>query len=63
MEKIKYTYWEDDGDFLGYLNEYPDYMTQGCSLEDLKEHLLDLLKDINSGEIPGIRRVAELEIA
>lgn len=63
MEKVQYTYWEEEGMFLGYLNEYPDYMTQGEDLNDLKEHLLDLLKEINGGEIPGIRRVAELEIA
>lgn len=26
--------------WLGYLDEYLDYMTQGESLEDLREHLL-----------------------
>ena len=30
--------------WLGYLEQYPDYMTQGNSLENLKEHLLDLYK-------------------
>ena len=30
VERIKYTYWQDDDDmWLGYLEEYPDYMTQG----------------------------------
>jgi hypothetical protein len=28
--------------------KYPDYMTQGTSLDDLKEHLLDLFKDFSS---------------
>ena len=48
--KMQYTYWqENDGNFLGYLNEYPDHWTQGNDLEDLKEHLLDigkLMKDL-----------------
>jgi hypothetical protein len=46
--KLQYTYWqENNGNFLGYLNEYPDHWTQGNDLEDLKEHLLDIGKLID----------------
>jgi hypothetical protein len=38
-------------------------MTQGTSLDDLKEHLLDLYKDLSSGIIPNVRQHAELELA
>lgn len=62
MTAIKFTYWEEDGAWLGYLQEYPDYWTQGETFEDLKEHLRDLYRDITSGEIPGIRKVEELVI-
>lgn len=55
--------WEEDGGWLGYLQDYPDYWTQGDSLEDLKEHLRDLYKDLTSGEIPGIRKVEELVLS
>lgn len=48
--------------WLGYLEEFPDYLTQGESLKELEENLLDLYRDLTSGEIPGIRRVAELSI-
>lgn len=48
--------------WLGYFEEFPDYMTQGESLSDLEEHLRDLYSDLTSGEIPGIRRVAELTV-
>jgi predicted RNase H-like HicB family nuclease len=48
---------------LGYLNDYPDHWTQGESLEDLKEHLKDLFRTFSSDEIPGIRKVEELEVA
>ncbi len=39
MQTVKIVYWEDDGWWLGYLQDYPDYMTQGETLADLKEHL------------------------
>jgi len=48
--------------WLGYLEEFPDYLTQGGSLEELEENLRDLYLDLTNGEIPGIRRVAELSV-
>lgn len=60
--KISFTYWQDGDFFLGYLEEYPDYVTQGESLEDLKEHLKDIYKEINEGNIPNVRKSAELEL-
>ena len=63
MQTVKIVYWEDDGGWLGYLQEYPDYWTQGESLDDLREHLKDLYKDITSGQIPGIRKVEELAVS
>lgn len=60
----RFTYWrENDGMFLGYLNDYPDHWTQGESLEDLKEHLRDLYETFSPGEMPGIKKVGELELA
>ena len=59
-----FTYWkESDGRYLGYLNDYPDHWTQGENLADLKESLRDLLKIFGGEEIPGIRKVEELEYA
>lgn len=63
MQSVGYTYWQEDGWWLGYLDEYPDYLTQGSSLEDLKEHLVDLHRDLTSGEIPSVRRHAQLVLA
>lgn len=48
--------------WLGYLEEFPDYLTQGTSLAELEENLRDLYRDLTSGEIPGVRRVAELSL-
>lgn len=61
-QALKFVYWQEDDAWLGYLQDYPDYWTQGESLDDLKEHLKDLLVDITSGQIPGIRKVDELVV-
>jgi predicted RNase H-like HicB family nuclease len=49
--------------WLGYLEEFPDYMTQGVNLEELQENLRDIYDDLIGGKIPGVRHVAELTIA
>jgi len=54
MHKLKFIHWQDGGDWIGYLQDYPDYWTQGTSLEDLKEHLKDLYNDLTSGQILGV---------
>jgi hypothetical protein len=63
MDMKKYVYWQEEDMWLGYLEEYPDYKTQGVSLEELKENLRDIYLDLSSGNIPCIRKVAELEVA
>lgn len=63
MTSIRYVHWQDGSVWLGYLEEFPDYMTQGESLEELRENLRDLYKELTSGEIPGVRRVDELQVS
>jgi len=63
MERKKFIYWQDGEMWLGYLEEYPDYMTQGETLEELKENLRDIYNELISGNIPCVRKVAELEVA
>jgi len=58
----RYVYWQDGDHWLGYFEEFPDYITQGESLEDLQDHLKDLFDDLTSGAVPGVRRVAELTL-
>lgn len=54
MTTVGTTVWEDGGAWLGYLDDYPDYWTQGEDREDLEEHLRDLYRDLTGGEVPGI---------
>ncbi len=63
MKATKYTYWQDEDMWLGYLEEYPDYWTQGETIEELEENLRDIYRELSSGSIPYVRRVAELEVA
>ena len=49
MQTTKIVYWEEDGAWLGYLQEFPDYWTQGETLDDLRDHLRDLYADLTSG--------------
>lgn len=63
MQTAKFVHWQEDGAWLGYFLDYPDYWTQGETLDDLKEHLKDLYQDLTSGAIPGIRKVDELVVA
>lgn len=51
MPTVKYVYWQEDDAWLGYLQEYPDYWTQG-----------ETLADLSGGHIPGARRVGELTL-
>ena|SRR5438477_10935548 len=62
MRRVRYIHWQDDEMWLGYLEEFPDYLTQGETLRELEENLRDLYRDLTSGEIPSVRRVAELSI-
>ena len=55
---VQYVYWQDEDAWLGYLEEFPDYPTQGETLADLEDHLRDLYADLTGGKVRGVRRVA-----
>jgi uncharacterized protein YeeX (DUF496 family) len=63
MRAVKFTSWNDGEFYIGFLNNYPDYMTQGLSKEDLKDNLRSLLDDLESREIPYTKKVEELLVA
>jgi len=63
METKKFIYFEEEEMLIGWLDEFPDYKTQGTTLEELKDNLRDIYRDVASGAIPHVRRVAELDVA
>ena len=62
MQTVKFVYWEEDGAWVDYLQDYPDYWAQGETFDDLEDHLRDLYRDLRSGELPGIRKVDDLVV-
>jgi predicted RNase H-like HicB family nuclease len=62
MEKIQFVYYREDDMWIGWLEEYPDYRTQGMSIDELKENLKDIYEDVTSGKFPFIRKRGELVV-
>jgi len=61
-----FTYWQEpSGYWLGYWNDYPDHSTQGHTLDELKEMLIDLREIILSGDLGDVphRMVGTLQLA
>jgi len=55
MERIKFIYYQENDIWVGWLEEYPDYRSQGTTLDELKENLKDIYEDLSTGKIPHAR--------
>ena len=58
---LSYTYWPaKEGGFIGYWNDYPDYLTEGDTIDEFLDMLRDLRNGINvmvaEGDIPASTR-------
>ena len=42
-------YKKKSGWYIGHIQEYPDYESQGRSLDELRENLIEIYNDINKG--------------
>lgn len=62
MQAKKFVYYEDEDMFVGWLEEFPDYRTQGATIEELKENLKDIYEELTSGRISRVMRVDELMV-
>jgi len=62
MEKIRYVYYQENNAWVGWLEAYPDYKSQGITLEELEENLRDIYEEINTGKIPHIHKIGELAV-
>jgi hypothetical protein len=59
----KFIYYQEDEMFIGWMEEYPDYKTQGGTLQELVDNLLDIYNELTGGNIPNVLHVGELQIA
>ena len=63
--KMKYVYRQYDDYYVGHLVEFPEYNTQGKTIEELEDMLKSLYEDLRSFEdvklsVPYQRGVLEL---
>ena len=49
--------------FIGHIQEYPDYESQGRTLDELKKNLIEIHNDINEGLVPDAEPFQLMEIA
>ena len=62
MQRLRYHYYQEDDMWIGWLEDYPDYRTQGESLAELEENLRDVFDDLTSGAIPFVQHTGELVV-
>jgi len=60
MNRVRYVSWWEEEMWPGYIDEFPDYQTQGETLDELKENVIDIYRDVTDGDVPNVRRVAEM---
>ncbi len=63
MARLKFVYYQDGDTLVGYLEDYPDYMTQGKDIEELKKNLKDIYKDIAAGKVENVKKRGELVVS
>jgi predicted RNase H-like HicB family nuclease len=63
MRTVKIVYWqEDDGRWLGHLETYPEFMSQGETLDELRENLRDILAEVESRNIPLVKTHEDMAV-
>ena len=62
--ELQYTYWQDKEFFVGFLNDYPDDSTQGLSLAELEEALIEIyeIKQEEKKHLDSIRKTGKLQL-
>jgi len=62
--EMEYTYWQDGDFFVGFLNNYPEDSTQGLSLSELEEALIEIyeIKQEEKKHLSEIRKTGKIKI-
>jgi len=63
VTRLRFVHWQDEDFHVGYFEDYTDCLTQGKTLDELRENLADLYEDITSHAIPFIKKVDELVLS
>ncbi|MCX5759044.1 MAG: type II toxin-antitoxin system HicB family antitoxin [Candidatus Hydrogenedentes bacterium] len=62
MQHSTYRYYGDEDMWIGWLEDYPDYRTQGESLAELEENLRDVFAELTNGALPCVVHMGELAL-
>ena len=60
---LNYSWWKEEGFYLGYIDDYPQYPTQGESLADLENGLREIYWWIEDGTLKLKEQKGILKIA
>ena len=62
--ELQYTYWQDGAFFVGFLNDYPEDSTQGVSLPELEEALVEIyeIKQEEKKHLATIRKIGKIKL-
>ena len=61
--KINIVYKKEKERFIGHIQEYPDYESQGETIDELKANLIEIYTDIQKGLVPDAEAFHLLEVA
>jgi len=63
--ELQYTYWQDGDFFVGFLDDYPDDSTQGVSLAELEEALVEIyeIRQEEKKHLAEIRKSGRIRIS
>ncbi len=61
--KLNIVYKKEKEWFVGYIQEYPDYESQGKTIDELKGNLIEIYSDIQKGLVPDAEPFRLLEVA
>jgi len=62
--ELDYTYWQEDEFYIGFLNDYPKDSTQGLSLDELEEALIEIyqIRQEEKRHLASIRKSGKIKI-
>ena len=61
--KLNIVYKKEKNWFIGHIQEFPDYESQGKTIDELRENLIEIYNDINKGLVPDAEPFQLLEVA
>ena len=59
---MKIIYRQKDGWFTGHVQEHPEYESQGKTLDELRQNLIDIYNDIINGLVEDAEPFQVLEV-